>query len=161
MRSEAARRTAIPSRSEAIRLRCSRTNRRFHRLSNPRDSTRRAQLHHFLIEVQESPSWNPEAERYVEGDRFACFHCESVLPVEHFARAHLTGTRGRNGARQRTRFCVPRGVGNRLYSPGSQVILRNGQNLRCLHVCRRCKRLRGGRIHSSIYVNLQLIEICI
>jgi len=111
----------------------SQTNRLFHRLSNPVDSSRHVLLEEFLIEAQAYRRW--------QGCGFACFSCMRVLHRHSFASAHTKGKRGRNGSQQKTRFCIRCGIDKGLYLPGSQVV----QDDVIRVVCRQCKKIRGGK----------------
>jgi hypothetical protein len=110
----------------------SQTSRRFKRLSDPTDESRRSLLHEFLIEVQAFPRWQ---------DGFACFTCAKVLPRSRFANAQTKLKRGRNGGQQERRFCVQCGLEKGLHVPGNMVV--QGEVIRM--VCRQCRRLKGGR----------------
>lgn len=112
----------------------SQTNRLFARLCDPADDSRRGILERFLIDAQAFPRWRE--------DGYACFTCNKILFGHNFSTKQLKGTRGRNGSRQETRFCVACGVEKGKYSPGSLVFPGNVTHI----VCRQCKQLRRGGV---------------
>jgi hypothetical protein len=109
------------------------TNRKFQRLADPYHKSRHSQMLEFLAKAQDFPQW--------QGEGFACFSCDKVLPKSRFSKTHLTGKRGRNGGGQKRRFCVQCGVDKGLFPPGA-VVKQGGCTF---FVCRHCKDLKGGR----------------
>jgi hypothetical protein len=91
----------------------SQTNRLFNRVANLTSDLKRPQLNAFLISAQASPRWR--------GDGFACFVCTKVLPRRRFSDDHTKDERGRDGAEQTERFCVPCGLKTGRLEKGSEV----------------------------------------
>lgn len=111
----------------------SQTSHHFHRLANPKDDCRRAQMQEFLVKAQTFPRW--------QEDGFACFSCFKILPRNEFTAKQTKSPRGRNGVDQSQRFCIPCGVSTGRFRPGN--IVKQGGSLRIL--CCQCKQLKGGR----------------
>jgi len=123
----------------------SQTSHHFHRLANPKNDCRRAQMQEFLTKAQTFPRWQPQDwEKYRDGWRrcgYACYTCKQVLPSDRFADKDVKGTAGPQGRRYNKRCCVQCGLKTGRLPPGS--VVKQGTTRR--FVCRPCKELKGGR----------------
>ena len=137
-------------------LALSQTSKTLNRIANPTASLNlRPKLHDFLISAQAFPRWR--------GDGLACFVCLKILPRRRFLDGHTRGEWGREGERERERFCVLCGVRTGRLERGSEV----WRGMSLCFVCWGCGALkagwgcvRGGKVCGGCDVDGEVIEDC-